>query len=409
MPTTPQKPRTRVPRYSDEAVWPQGTAAAAGTHLGEAGDGSDTQADQRIHRVRGRATVKDDDTLARWYSTNRPRYERLTRAGAWLLESLLREQGIDYLSVTSRTKEMASLLEKAGAKGYGHPETELTDISGIRVIAYIESDVARICGLVRSCFEVDESRSLDKAQALGTDKVGYRAVHFVCRLGEERTRLAEFSAYADMVFEIQVRTVLQHVWAEIEHDRSYKFSGVLPTELQRRLHLIAGQLEAADREFDALAKEIDAYSAEVGARTDAGDLGIELTTRSLQEYLQKHVRGRKHLEFMASPAGWGLDGLIGELKRFGLETLSDLDHLLDGDFVEAMKECQFRESDIGLLRDAMMYRDLDRYFEQAWAGVWDSTDTDTLDLLSLKYDAGRVKATLGRHAIGVFAAPVRFL
>jgi ppGpp synthetase/RelA/SpoT-type nucleotidyltranferase len=79
--------------------------------------------------------------------------------------------------------------------------------------------------------------------------------------------------------------VLQHACAEIEHDRNYKFSGVLPTLLQRRLYSLAGLLEIVDREFVALASEVDRYSEEVAQKTKSGDLDIEVNTTSLMQFL----------------------------------------------------------------------------------------------------------------------------
>lgn len=53
---------------------------------------------------------------------------------------------------------------------------------------------------------------------------------------------------------MQVRTILQHAWAEFEHDIRYK--GSVPEEdapdLNRRFTLAAGLLELADREFSAI-------------------------------------------------------------------------------------------------------------------------------------------------------------
>ena len=53
---------------------------------------------------------------------------------------------------------------------------------------------------------------------------------------------------------VQIRTVLQHAWAEFEHDIRYK--GVVPDEhafdLDRRFTLAAGLLGLADREFSAI-------------------------------------------------------------------------------------------------------------------------------------------------------------
>ena len=56
------------------------------------------------------------------------------------------------------------------------------------------------------------------------------------------------------VVQVQLRTVLQHAWAEFEHDIRYK--GSVPaehaSEFDRRFTLAAGLLELADQEFSAI-------------------------------------------------------------------------------------------------------------------------------------------------------------
>ena len=46
--------------------------------------------------------------------------------------------------------------------------------------------------------------------------------------------LPEMKLFSGIPFEIQVRTILQHAWAEFAHDRNYKFRGVLPDVIARR-------------------------------------------------------------------------------------------------------------------------------------------------------------------------------
>jgi ppGpp synthetase/RelA/SpoT-type nucleotidyltranferase len=84
---------------------------------------------------------------------------------------------------------------------------EVTDLAGIRVICYVEADVQRVCKIIEAAFTVDPSNSSDKARGLGTDRVGYRSVHFVARFTDERLALPEYRRFHDLLFEIQVRTI----------------------------------------------------------------------------------------------------------------------------------------------------------------------------------------------------------
>jgi putative GTP pyrophosphokinase len=175
-----------------------------------------------------------------WFERIVPLHGRLTDVAIELVRNLVESNDVEYLSVTGRTKDTDSIKEKIRRKDYKTPRIQMTDISGIRVITYLESQVEKIISIVREAFEIDEDNSLDRKQILGSDKVGYRSAHFVCTLGDIRSSLLEYRDFRAFKFEIQVRTVLQHAWAELAHDRSFKFSPGLPQGIQRKFNLYSG-------------------------------------------------------------------------------------------------------------------------------------------------------------------------
>lgn len=197
------------------------------------------------------------------YRQLRPVYESLAKEVERTLERLLVSNGIPYLSVKGRAKSVESFIQKCDRKRYVDPFVQTTDFAGVRAILYIESDVAKVAGVVRREFVVHPNDSPDKLGELGTDRVGYRSQQFVCDLGAARCAPSENREYEGKRFEVQVRTPLQHAWAEIDHGRRYKFQGALPADLERRLNLIAGMLEVADREFADVARLIDEHAASV--------------------------------------------------------------------------------------------------------------------------------------------------
>jgi ppGpp synthetase/RelA/SpoT-type nucleotidyltranferase len=223
----------------------------------------------------------------KWYESQRPTYDLLSNTVKNTLESLIKNAGIEYLNITFRAKEIDSFVEKINRKTYTNPTEEITDLAGIRVITFIESDAIKVNKLIKKSFKVDESKSLDKSDELGIDKFGYRSFHFICGLGEERCKLPEFEIFKDLICEIQVRTVLQHAWAEIEHDRNYKFAGDLPKQIKRRLHLLAGLLEIADGEFNKLSGEIDNYSENISEKFKSGNLDVEINSITLERYFKE--------------------------------------------------------------------------------------------------------------------------
>jgi putative GTP pyrophosphokinase len=335
--------------------------------------------------------------LEQWYASRRPFYEALGVTVKNTIEHLIRSAKIDFLSVTSRAKSSESFMGKVERKTYKHPEHEITDFAGIRVITFIESDVPKVCDIVRSAFNVHPTESLDKSEELGIDRFGYRSVHFVCDLGEDRSRLPEFAAFDGLVFEIQVRTVLQHAWAEIEHDRNYKFAGVLPSQLRRRLNLLAGILEIVDREFGVLAQEVDNYALEVAKKAGAGNLEIELNSTSLLQYLPEKTRWFEKTKLKISSVI--TEDIINELVAFGITTLSGLDRILTEQVFALAVKHQNHQTYLGLIRDAMMFEDIERYFSVAWNHGWEQIDDGTFDFLTEKYEKDYLNRVLAEYHI----------
>src|SRR5258708_24832837 len=253
------------------------------------------------------------------YSAQFEVYSAYTRLLHATVENLMRAAGIEYLSVTSRPKSIASFIEKMTRKEYSS-KNEVTDLAGIRVITFIETDATAAAELLRRSFVTHAEKSLDKSEELGDSQVGYRSIHLICELGKDRATLPEYKPFKGLMFEIQVRTVLQHAWAEIDHDRRYKFSGVLPKDMRRRLYLLAGQLEQADKEFARLAVNVDAYSAELQRKKKSRDLDVELSSASLDDYLQSLPTMHRLPPIRKSdPADFA--EVIDELHRFGIDTL----------------------------------------------------------------------------------------
>jgi ppGpp synthetase/RelA/SpoT-type nucleotidyltranferase len=63
-------------------------------------------------------------------------------------------------------------------------------------------------------------------------RFGYQSTHYLVKYLNTRTMMPEYTRFRNLIAEIQVRTILQHAWAEIEHDIQYKSSSVLPRTIR---------------------------------------------------------------------------------------------------------------------------------------------------------------------------------
>lgn len=318
-----------------------------------------------------------------WLDKALPQYARLTTAVVSILENLLRERSIEFLAISGRTKDKRSALEKVTRKGYTDLDKQFTDLSGVRVVVFLESDVRRVCGVIQEAFSIDASNSLDKDSLLSADRIGYRSVHYVCDLGKNRALVDEYRSLSNFQFEVQVRTVLQHAWAELTHDRNYKFSGKLPRDLERKLYLYAGLLEVADRGFDETAAAIDSYSKELRERTAQGDFDLEVTSLSLIEFIEQWVEQNK----FSMNGKINLDDigdLVTELHQFGISKISQLNEIALPEYARAANELKQSTTIFGIVRDWMLLNDWRRFLGRvSFSWVMFEVDEETILLRHL--------------------------
>jgi putative GTP pyrophosphokinase len=272
------------------------------------------------------------------YRDSRAGFEAFCDETQRLVERLLEDGGIDVAQIESRTKTVDSFAEKVRRKSgkYADPLAEITDLAALRVIAYFPADVERIGALLEQHFDVDWPNShRQDAEAL-SDRFGYRSDHYVVRLSTERTGLPEYARYDGMRAEIQVRTVMQHAWAAVDHQLRYKNASQLPPELQRRLSKLSALLEVADEQFAALRSEADAMEATYVEEVQQGDFSAEIDLLSLPAFLQETglavVWRQRAIEVGMSPTpGAGeLPYLVSVLYEREIRTLAALQSFLAG-------------------------------------------------------------------------------
>jgi putative GTP pyrophosphokinase len=331
----------------------------------------------------------EKDDLQNWYKENKHIYDLLCQKVHSIITDLINDASIPVHAIYSRTKDLKSLLKKVDKNKYSDPRTQLTDVSGFRIITYVESDLEKVSKIIGDCFYIDKENSIDKGEVLGIDKVGYKSIHFIAKLSDDRVKMPEFKKFKDLKFEIQIRTILQHAWAEIEHDRNYKFTGVLPHLLQRRFKVLAGVLELADREFNNIAKAIDEHSKNVAESTTKGELAIPLDSTSIKSFTAIKFKKLFNYNFANDFNDDSYEkNVLNELELMGINTLADLNKIIPDDLVE--KEIEYEVmyytktyplNLAGLLRNVMMIHDSDRYFKECWKRTWTGIDDASVELL----------------------------
>jgi ppGpp synthetase/RelA/SpoT-type nucleotidyltranferase len=213
------------------------------------------------------------------YHEQKPVYDHYARVLTEILRAAA-ELCAPQAIVQARAKSVPSFAEKAIRKAfkYDNPVEQLTDLCGARIIVHFQEQVEEICRLIRREFEIDEANSLDLRSRLRTAEFGYLSFHFIVMPNKDEILGVKIPpAIRNKKAEIQIRTLLQHAWADMSHDRLYKSPIKVPEYWVRESARLAAIMENSDRSFARMAGILDAYTVNYAARMSQTELEQEIT------------------------------------------------------------------------------------------------------------------------------------
>jgi ppGpp synthetase/RelA/SpoT-type nucleotidyltranferase len=247
-----------------------------------------------------------------------------------LIEQSLEDAGVKCQSVQARVKTEKKLRTKYQdpTKAYSQLD-DITDQAGLRVITYYEDEVDKVANVINAQFDIDPDKSVDKRKT-EPDRFGYYALHFVCTHLKRRTDDVEYKRFSGLSFEIQITPILQHAWAEIEHEW-YDLKAAFPEDIKRRFSRISAVLEVAGSEFTEIKKQRDNYTRAVELQVET-NVDVPLDAISLRSLLAEPWVGIVDDE-VAALSGWSstkktneaLNSLVLRFLKFaGLLTVEEV-------------------------------------------------------------------------------------
>ena len=193
------------------------------------------------------------------YDRDRDLYSDYAGTLHTLIRDLLAASRFKYHSVQPRLKDRTSLAGKVLADLKYSSLADVTDVIGVRVITYFADEVDVVANIIRKEFKVEHETNKGAEHVPG--QFGYRSLHQVVRLNSARSDLLEYRRFAKLTAEVQIRSILDHAWAEIEHDRAYKGSALMPTSIQKQFLDLAAILQNADRQFEKARDELEEHAS----------------------------------------------------------------------------------------------------------------------------------------------------
>ena len=227
------------------------------------------------------------EELLTQYRKLMPVYEKMAEVIPEKLKDFFAEAGIIVAAVEHRVKTGSSIEGKLQLKGDKYQSIhDITDVVGIRVISFYNDDVDKIASVLERLFEIDWENSIDKRKAHEIDSFGYLSLHYICRIPKSVYNNPEQPEVNQIRFEVQIRTVLQHAWANMNHDIGYKYKMDIPKVYMRNLSRLAGMLELVDDEFSRIRQELTDYRRQMQKLVASGNLDeVPLDGDSFKSYL----------------------------------------------------------------------------------------------------------------------------
>jgi predicted RNase H-like nuclease/ppGpp synthetase/RelA/SpoT-type nucleotidyltranferase len=297
------------------------------------------------------------------YAALQPALQEATEEYVALVTGLLDDAGINYLSVDGRTKSIASFAAKAdrvldGKPVYPEPLEQITDQIGVRVITYLHPDVTAVADLLADQLRVLDDRDMGQETA-SEGRWGYASRHLLVTVPPDAVPDDYPAALHGRTAQVQVRTALQHAWAEFEHDIRYK--GTVPEEhapdLDRRFTLAAGLIELADNEFTTIRNLLQS------SMTVSSELAVA-ESAAPEEPADPRISGQDLAAFLAgqyADAGWSrtdhyvwISGLLLELGITSLDELAVLLSTVDHGAIDSRMGYKYPAGAVRRLDDALL-------------------------------------------------------
>lgn len=253
-----------------------------------------------------------------------------------ILKRIVETHHFRISNMAIRIKNEEALIKKITYKNKYKDINEITDVIAGRIITLFEDDVDRIYECIKQNFDIIEYK--DKRKKSYNDRIdfGYNSLHLLVKFNQERLQFIEYEDYKDIVFELQIRTTLQHSWAEIEHGLGYKSQYEIPKDIRRRLTRLSASLELLDEEFVQIARAVDEYNKgiihiEKVLKTDinANSLVQYVNTSPKVNEILKRLHDEFHFSFERDAELISQSRLVQRFHYMGYTYINELDDFVD--------------------------------------------------------------------------------
>jgi len=199
--------------------------------------------------------------LVKKFEKTRSLYEEFCLSMEKMLRDLLDQKKYKYqifYRVKSIDKLKEKIIRKKKVKKVYRNLSDIEDLAGIRIVFYLESEKEKFVDDLQK--EMPNIVSIEEFEKSN----GYHAKHIIIKLDNKRSKLSEYKKFKGLRCEIQLLSIFNHVWAELEHDWLYKNIHGLKTKNPGRYEILQKQMQDIFKNyvkkltsrFESIAKQI---------------------------------------------------------------------------------------------------------------------------------------------------------
>ncbi|MFC1810343.1 GTP pyrophosphokinase family protein [Patescibacteria group bacterium] len=230
--------------------------------------------------------AENSKKLLKDYNEKITQYNEFLNFATDYIKSCLDKEGFSSVLIHSRIKTKKNFTSKINRPESKYAEfEEITDIAGIRIISYFENQIDNIAKVIEKYFVIDSVNSDNIKYRYDYKSFGYLSLHYICQLPNKIVKKGNNQKFVNLKIEIQIRSLLQHAWAEIEHDLGYKSKVGVPMIIKRRFARLASILELADQEFNEISNVVKNYEKLVFNDPVRKQKGLLLDKLSIESYI----------------------------------------------------------------------------------------------------------------------------
>ncbi len=153
--------------------------------------------------------------------------------------------------IVFRVKDVDQFVVKAADRRteppYASPLAEIEDQIAGRIIVFFLQDLETVKVRLQGTFNTVEQTHKRPAK---DEEFGYESHHLICMIPPHMVPEGwDSSADFPTTFELQVRTLFMHAWAEPQHDFAYKGTEDLSSDTRRELSWVAASAWGADQAY----------------------------------------------------------------------------------------------------------------------------------------------------------------